>query len=68
MLRISRRNRLSWIFSAMIPIMMSWSRLPKQSEMPPSTNQIVPVQAMSTTLTIRDKTVSRNRLREINTL
>ena len=48
MLRTSRRNRLSWIFSARIEIMTSWSRLPKQSAMSPSMNQAVPVQVWAT--------------------
>ncbi len=43
MLRISRRKRLSRIFSARIPAIISWSRLPKQSEMSPSINHVVPV-------------------------
>src|ERR671915_1958814 len=44
MLCTSRRNRLSWIFSARILIIVSWSKDPKQSEISPSINQVVPVQ------------------------
>jgi hypothetical protein len=39
-----RRNRLSWIFSARIVTIISWSKDPKQSEMSPSMNQVDPVQ------------------------
>ena len=46
MLLISRRNRPSWIFSDRIVSMTSWSRLPKQSEMSPSMNHVVPVQVV----------------------
>ena len=41
---ISRRNRLSWMFSARTDRMTSWSSDPKQSEMSPSMNQMVPFQ------------------------
>jgi hypothetical protein len=48
MFRSSRRNRLSWIFSARIDIMTSWSSDPKQSEISPSISQAVPVQVLAT--------------------
>ncbi len=47
---MSRRNRLSWIFSARIDSMTSWSKLPKQSEMSLSINQAVPVHVSATSL------------------
>ena len=48
MAHTSRRNRLSWIFSARIDSRTSWSRLPKQSEMSASMNQTVPAQVLAT--------------------
>ena len=45
---MSRRNRLSWIFSDRILTITSWSKEPKQSEMSPSINHVVPVQVRST--------------------
>jgi len=41
---ISRRNRLSWIFSRMIVSMTSWSMLSKYAEISPSINHTVPFQ------------------------
>src|SRR5215217_456377 len=40
---ISRKKRLSWIFSERIDSRIEGSRLPKHSEMSPSTNQVVPL-------------------------
>src|SRR5664279_3795713 len=48
MLRISRRNRPSWIFSERILTIISWSKDPKQSEMSASMNQVVPLQVSAT--------------------
>jgi hypothetical protein len=48
MLRTRRRNRLSRIFSASAESMTEWSKLPKQSAISPSMNQVVPVQVLAT--------------------
>jgi hypothetical protein len=48
MLRISRRNRSSWIFSDRILTTTRWSKEPKQSEMSASMNHVVPVQVSAT--------------------
>jgi len=48
MFLMSRKNLLSWIFSARILTIISWSKDPKQSQMSPSMNQVVPVQTSST--------------------
>src|SRR6266852_1838259 len=50
MLRISRSNLLSWIFSDRILTIISWSKDPKQSEMSPSMNQVAPVQFTATSV------------------
>ena len=48
MFLMSRRNLLSWIFSARIETITWWSKDPKQPEMSPSMNQVVPDQTSST--------------------
>jgi hypothetical protein len=47
MFLMSRRNLLSWIFSARILAIISWSKDPKQSEISPSVNQVAPDQTSS---------------------
>src|SRR3954447_7624352 len=41
------KNLPSWMFSARMSSMTSWSRLPKQSAISPSMNQVVPVHVES---------------------
>jgi reverse transcriptase-like protein len=48
MLPSSRRNRLSRTFAPTIDSRIEWSRLPKQSAISPSMNQLVPVQIWAT--------------------
>src|SRR5579863_2775506 len=50
MLRNSLRNRLSRIFSARLDSKTSWSSDPKQSDMSPSMNQVVPVHFLDTSV------------------
>src|SRR5690242_21950374 len=64
MFLISRRNLLSWIFSARILAITSWSKDPKQSEISPSINQVVPVQVSATSVSAVWQQIGRASCRE----